>query len=100
MKSIQTTNTEQPEGFKKIGLFIECRKCNKGRTYKIDEQLKLVEDSISSGFNIEVECEGCKNVILVGIGYIDENNYSYKKQDFISKRGYQVLDENGLGDLK
>jgi hypothetical protein len=103
-KSIQTTNAQEYTQYQlrgKLGLFIECRKCGYGRTYIIEEQLKLIATKRARAFNIEVECEKCLNVISVGIGFVeDTEGFSYRNQDFLGKKGVQVLDETGLKELR
>jgi len=102
-KSIQTLNADKSllQSGMKIGLYIECRKCGWGRVYIIDDSLWLLQSRELSATSIEVECEKCKNVIYVGIGYIkDEKNFSYVKPNFFGRSGLQVCDQNGLQSME
>jgi len=98
MKSIQTINNEKvTDNQKQIALYLECRKCGFGRVYLIDENLWLLQNKEISSLGIEVKCEKCNNIIYAGIGYVNiEKGLSYKKPDFFGKKGFQVIDENGL----
>lgn len=100
-KSIQTLLPKKGIVGDKIALFIECVKCNKGRVYLIDSSLCSIQNKKLGAMSIEVECENCKNVIFVGIGYVSEKKgFSYKTPNCFDKQGIQIIDDNGLGNLK
>ena len=55
-----------------IGLLIKCLDCNKGRMFKITDNLKhCYKDRGEDKFRIETECEGCNKKIGVSFGWIE-----------------------------
>jgi len=100
MKNIQTLNINSSKSGK-IALFISCEKCKTGRIYLIEESLLSLQNKKLSAFSTEVECAKCKNIIFVGIGYVENaSKYSYKTPDFFGKEGFQVCDDKGLEELE
>lgn len=83
-----------------IGLLIKCLDCNKGRVFKITDNLKpIYKDRKTDKFRIEIECEGCNKKIEVALGWIElKRGYSYK--DFRETDEISVEDEMGLGRLE
>ena len=84
-----------------MGLMIGCGNCPAIRVFKIDANLKLIQNRDSAGMTIETECEKCGHFISVTIGWIDatRKGYSYRKMDgAIVHEANVVVDENGLAD--
>lgn len=82
-----------------IGLTIACLECGTLRTFKIDQNLTLLNSKLTDSCGIKTECEKCGHKIAVIFSWINASKvgYSYRVLDIdINAPTNEVRDENGL----
>jgi len=103
MKTVQSLSTVPPrEENRNIGIQIYCPHCEMGRVFKIDENLKLLQERTASVFGIRTICEGCKKEFQVSLGWIDARKQGYSYRYFpleVAEEMQKVMDESELGKM-
>ncbi len=101
MKTIQKLSIVEPKNENQdLAIMIGCGNCPASRTFKINDNMRGVLDRKNAGFSIYTECEKCKSLIAVVIGWINaREGYSYRAWDsriIDKKSSVSVVDKNGL----
>ncbi len=99
----QLLSGEQPiEEDRNICLSISCPNCQTGRTFKIDEGLKSIQNREMAWMGFHTFCEKCGQETSVNIGWGDAtvDRYSYRKWKYYEEKALVVEDECGLREMK